>query len=67
MIRGKSHVIVSTNEVLRDCKIVALEIEVGVAELSAGAELFDWWVEFLLMINSKWTCHFTATVERVSE
>ena len=51
---GKSHVIVSINELLSVCNMVALAlVVVGGAEVSGWAGLFDWWVGFRLMMNSK--------------
>ena len=60
-VTGKSHVIVSTNELFRVCIVVAVVIELLGAEssLSLWAWLFD-----LLMINWKCTCHLRETVER---
>lgn len=63
-VRGKSQVIVSTNDVVSVCTAVALEIDAvgAAAESSDWVELFGWWAEFLLTMNSKCTCHLTATV-----
>lgn len=59
MVMGKSQVIVSVNELLR-VNTVALETAVG------GAESSDW-VDFLFIINSKCTCHFTETSQGYKE
>ena len=49
----KSHVIVSTNEVLSVCSAVALEIAVEGVESTGWAGPFDWCEELLLTMNSK--------------
>ena len=65
---GKSHVIVSINELLSVCNMVALAlVVVGGAEVSGWAGLFDWWVDFRLTMNSKCICHFTDTGEEMAE
>ena len=42
-VRGKSHVIVSANDVVSVCNAVALAIDAVGAESSDWVELFDWW------------------------
>ena len=47
---GRSQVIVSTDKLLRVCRLVAMELWV---ESSSWVGLFDWWVEFRLRRNWK--------------
>ena len=57
-VTGKSQVIVSTNEPLSVCRVVAMETS---PEPSSRAELLVWWAGFLLRTNLKCTCHLRET------